>query len=160
MHSCSGSETSLNSAFLRFDVQDYYTAHGDDAILVATSVFKTLSIIKYWGGSSSSSSSSGASGSKKGLPSVNLSVAAAKAFLRDALTSKQMRIEIWKGGGKRSNTWKVDRQVSRLGRSRALTCDLTLPGAPLCRLLPATCKTWKTFSSCRLTSRAPQSSWR
>jgi DNA mismatch repair protein MSH2 len=47
-----------------------------------------------------------------------LSVAAAKAFLRDALTSKQMRIEIWKGGGKRSNSWKVDRQVSRVAGGR------------------------------------------
>lgn len=37
-----------------------------------------------------------------------------KAFLRDALTTKQMRIEIWEGGGKRTNNWTLGKQVRYL----------------------------------------------
>ncbi|CAO1618672.1 unnamed protein product [Sympodiomycopsis kandeliae] len=85
-----------------FDRQEFYSAHGQDAILVATTVFRTLSVVKYIG----------AGGSKNGLPSVTLSIAAAKAFLREALTSKQMRVEIWKGGGKRTNQWQLDVHAS------------------------------------------------
>jgi len=46
-----------------------------------------------------------------GLPSVTLSHAVANSFLRDALTTKQLRIEIWiqeKGGFK----WKLNKEAS------------------------------------------------
>ncbi|PWN30108.1 putative DNA mismatch repair protein MSH2 [Jaminaea rosea] len=83
-----------------FDRGDFYSAHGDDALFVATSVFKTSSVIKYLGGGSNA------------LPSVTMTPSTAKTFLRDALTARQMRIEIWKGGGKRSNGWTLGTQAS------------------------------------------------
>lgn len=85
-----------------FDRTEFFSCHGDDAILVATTVFKTLSVLRYLG----------SNGAKTGLPSITLTIPAAKAFLREALTSKQMRVEIWKGGGKRMNGWTLDVQVS------------------------------------------------
>lgn len=84
-----------------FDRGDFYSAHGDDGVLVATTVFKTLSVIKYLG----------AGGSKGGLASITMNPTVAKAFLREALTTKQMRVEIWVGGGKRTNNWVIDKQV-------------------------------------------------
>jgi DNA mismatch repair protein MSH2 len=83
---------------------EYYTAHGPDALYVAQHVFHTNSVLRYLG-------SGGRSG---GLPSVKLSEAQAKAFLRDALTSKQLRIEIWepeKGQGKKPSKFIVDKEV-------------------------------------------------
>lgn len=69
---------------------------------MATTVFKTLSVVKYLG----------AGGSKGGLASTTMNPTVAKAFLREALTAKQMRVEIWVGGGKRTNNWVIDKQVS------------------------------------------------
>lgn len=86
-----------------FDRNEFYSAHGDDAILIADVVFKTHSALKYLG----------SGGKDKGLPSVTLSLAAAKNFLREALTARQMRVEILSnGGGKRNNQWTVVKQVS------------------------------------------------
>ncbi|KAJ1018408.1 hypothetical protein NDA18_006562 [Ustilago nuda] len=86
-----------------FDRSEFYSAHGDDAILIANLVFKTHSALKYLG-----------SGVKdKGLPSITLSVAATKNFLREALTTRQMRVEIYgNAGGKRNNSWTVIKQAS------------------------------------------------
>ncbi|CAO1628418.1 unnamed protein product [Parajaminaea phylloscopi] len=86
-----------------FDRGDFYSAHGEDALLVATTVFKTLSVVKYLGAGSSKGG---------GLPSTTMNPTVAKAFLREALTAKQMRVEIWVGGGKRTNNWVVDKQAS------------------------------------------------
>nr|DBA11318.1 TPA_inf: MSH2 [Pseudozyma tsukubaensis] len=87
-----------------FDRSDFFSAHGDDAILVANLVFKTHSALKYLGAGGKD---------KGGLPSITLSVAAAKNFLREALTSRQMRVEIWSNaGGKRNNSWSISKQAS------------------------------------------------
>lgn len=83
-------------------VQDFYSAHGADATLVAAQVFRTHSVLRYLG----------AGGKASGLPSVTLGRAAARDFLRDALTARQLRIEIYAGGGKRSNVWNLVKQVS------------------------------------------------
>ncbi|SPO24558.1 probable DNA mismatch repair protein MSH2 [Ustilago trichophora] len=86
-----------------FDRSDFYSAHGDDAILIANLVFKTHSALKYLG----------SGGKDKGLPSITLSIAAAKNFLREALTSRQMRVEIYSNaGGKRNNQWSIIKQAS------------------------------------------------
>ncbi|GAC75984.1 hypothetical protein PANT_19d00052 [Moesziomyces antarcticus T-34] len=86
-----------------FDRSDFFSAHGDDAMLVANLVFKTHSALKYLG----------SGGKDKGLPSITLSVAAAKNFLREALTSRQMRVEIWSNaGGKRNNQWSMVKHAS------------------------------------------------
>lgn len=86
-----------------FDRSDFFSAHGDDAILIANLVFKTHSALKYLG----------SGGKDKGLPSITLSVAAAKNFLREALTTRQMRVEIYgNAGGKRNNSWTITKQAS------------------------------------------------
>ncbi|PWN39386.1 putative DNA mismatch repair protein MSH2 [Ceraceosorus guamensis] len=85
-----------------FDRGDFYSAHGDAAMLVASTVFKTHSVLKQLGKSSKGGE----------LSSVTLSRAAARDFLRDALTVKQLRVEIWAGGGKRSNVWTLAKQAS------------------------------------------------
>lgn len=51
-----------------------------------------------------------------GLPSCTLSKSVAINFLREAITSKQLRIEIWnqpaRGGSSSSSSWELDRQAS------------------------------------------------
>ncbi|KAF8327747.1 putative DNA mismatch repair protein MSH2 [Cantharellus anzutake] len=80
---------------------DYYTVHGPDAIYVATHVFRTHSVIKYWGRQPDS------------LPTVNLTQAAAKSFLREGLTAKQLKIEIWTTeGGKKSGKFDLSKKAS------------------------------------------------
>lgn len=92
-----------------FDRQDFYSVHGDDAYYVANNVFKTRSVLKFLGKRS---------GDHAGLASCTLTVPAAKGFLRDALTSKQLRVEIWApksgGSGRRDGSWELKRQVRRV----------------------------------------------
>ncbi|KAF7972811.1 hypothetical protein HWV62_17002 [Athelia sp. TMB] len=86
-----------------FDRGDYYCAYGADARYVATHVFRTNSVIKNLG-----------SGNKT-LPSVILREVQAKTFLRDVLTSKQLRVEIWKpapGQGKKCVKFELDKEAS------------------------------------------------
>jgi len=90
---------SISDLLFEFN-QDFYSAHGEDALLVASTVFKTHSVLKYLGTG------------KNTLASCTLSHAAAKNFLRESLTAKQMRIEIWGGGGKRNQNWSLVKQVS------------------------------------------------
>jgi DNA mismatch repair protein MSH2 len=74
--------------------------HGADAQYVAQHVYHTNTVIKHLG--------------KKGggLPSVTLSMTLAKTFLREALTAKQLRIEIWQGeGGKKNTNFKKAKEV-------------------------------------------------
>ncbi|KAG8940904.1 MutS-like protein [Tulasnella sp. 424] len=83
-----------------FDRGEWYSVHGEDAFYVAANVFKTNSIIKYLG-------------KKDQLASVVLSTTVAKTFLRDALTVKQLRIEIWSTeGGKKSAKFNLSKQAS------------------------------------------------
>ncbi|GAA5883128.1 hypothetical protein JCM16303_006105 [Sporobolomyces ruberrimus] len=91
-----------------FDRQDYYQAFSSSALFVATHHYKTQTVLKYFGKPSPSTSE------PLGLPSVNLSHAVATSFLRDALTTKQLRIEIYsqeKGGGS-TYKWKLTKEAS------------------------------------------------
>ncbi|CEL63099.1 DNA mismatch repair protein msh-2 OS=Neurospora crassa (strain ATCC 24698 / 74-OR23-1A / CBS 708,71 / DSM 1257 / FGSC 987) GN=msh-2 PE=3 SV=1 [Rhizoctonia solani AG-1 IB] len=88
-----------------FERQDYYSAHGPDATFVATHVYHTLSVIKQLGKG------------KDALPSVTLSSTVAKIFLREALTTRQLRIEIWtpegsKGKSASGTRWELSRRAS------------------------------------------------
>ncbi|OCF39837.1 DNA mismatch repair protein MSH2 [Kwoniella heveanensis CBS 569] len=97
-----------------FDRGEYYSAHGSDALLIANEVFKTTNVLRYLGSPRASTSTSTAS---RGLPSVTISLALTKAFLREALTSKQMRVEIYtpeeKVPGRKDNTrWTLAKSAS------------------------------------------------
>lgn len=99
-----------------FDRGEYFSAHGADALLVASQVYKTNNVLKYLGsGPSTASGSSSTSG--RGLPSVTISMALTKIFLREALTAKQMRVEIWipeeGAAGRKNNTrWVLGKAAS------------------------------------------------
>ncbi|KAJ1930073.1 MSH2 protein [Tieghemiomyces parasiticus] len=95
---------------------DFYSVHGDDAHYVARNVYKTTTVLKYLGGDAST-----------GLPSCTMSRLVAETFLRDALLTQQLRVEIWVsdsattagrkigllgGGGGGSGDWKLGRQAS------------------------------------------------
>jgi DNA mismatch repair protein MSH2 len=88
-----------------FDRGEYYCAYGPDAHYVASQVFRTNSVIKYLG----------SGGKSAGLPSVVLRESQAKTFLRDVLTAKQLRVEIWvpaPGQGKKCVKFLLDKEVS------------------------------------------------
>ncbi|WVR08513.1 hypothetical protein IAU60_005568 [Kwoniella sp. DSM 27419] len=96
-----------------FDRGDYFSAHGSDALLIANEVFKTTNVLRYLGTPRASSSTSSA----RGLPSVTISLTLTKAFLREALTSKQMRVEIYvpeeRVPGRKDNTrWTLSKSAS------------------------------------------------
>ncbi|KAG8994263.1 MutS-like protein [Tulasnella sp. JGI-2019a] len=83
-----------------FDRGDWYSVHGEDAQYVAMQVYRTNSVIKQLGKKDSL------------LPSVTMSQAVAKTFLRDALTVKQLRIEIWTSEGGKKSKFTMARQAS------------------------------------------------
>ncbi|KZO98513.1 putative DNA mismatch repair protein MSH2 [Calocera viscosa TUFC12733] len=84
-----------------FDRTDYFSVHGEDAKYVAQHVYHTNTVIKYLGKKNG------------GLPSVTLSMTLAKTFLREALTAKQLRVEIWQSeGGKKNTNFKLAKQAS------------------------------------------------
>ncbi|EIW77166.1 DNA mismatch repair protein [Coniophora puteana RWD-64-598 SS2] len=88
-----------------FDRGDFYSTHGSDALFVAANVFRTNSVIKHLG--------SRAAGG--GLASVTLSRTLAHAFLREALTARQLRVEIWvpaPGQGKKAAKFVLDKEAS------------------------------------------------
>ncbi|GAA5886475.1 hypothetical protein JCM6882_001648 [Rhodosporidiobolus microsporus] len=92
-----------------YDRADFYAAYGPDALYVATHHFKTQTVIKTLGTVNEKH--------PNGLPSVSLSHAVAQAFLRDALTTKQLRVEIWEaengaGGGKGTTKWRLGKAAS------------------------------------------------
>lgn len=89
-----------------FNRGDYYSVHGPDAIYIANHVYHTNTVIKYLG-----------PGGRGGLASVTLSANSAKTFLRDALTTRQLKVEIWvpeAGQGKRATKFKLDKEVCSL----------------------------------------------
>ncbi|KAJ7221858.1 DNA mismatch repair protein [Mycena haematopus] len=97
-------ETGTLRLFYR-PTEDYYQSYGADALFVATHVFHTQSVIKYLG----------AGGRAAGLPCVSLKATVAQTLLRDALTSKQLRVEIWvpeSGQGKKCTKFRLDKEAS------------------------------------------------
>lgn len=94
-----------------FDRGDYFSAHGADALLIADQVYKTTNVLKYLGSGRGPSSST-----SRGLPSVTVSMTLAKAFLRDCLTAKQMRVEIYEpedgARGKNNAKWQLSKVAS------------------------------------------------
>ncbi|PWN32325.1 putative DNA mismatch repair protein MSH2 [Meira miltonrushii] len=83
-----------------FDRGEFYTAHGDDATKVAKIAYKTLSVLKQLGRG------------KETLPSVTLNISMARAFLREALTAKQLKVEIWSGGTSKKHSWQIEKFAS------------------------------------------------
>lgn len=69
-----------------FERGSYYSAHGPSALLIADQVYNTSTALKYLGGKTKEWD--------RGLPSVTLNGNAARGWLREALTVKQMRIEV------------------------------------------------------------------
>lgn len=95
-------ETGTLRLFHRTGSDEFYSAYGPDATFVAQHVFHTNSVIKYLG-----------SGGK--LPSVALKVSVAQTLLREALTTKQLRVEIWvpePGQGKKQTKFRLDKEAS------------------------------------------------
>ena len=88
-----------------FDRGTFYSAYGPDAHYIATHVFQTNSVIKNLGAKNNT------------LPSVSMNQMQATGFLRDALTSKQLRVEIWvqESSGKKNvkGQFKLEKEVSR-----------------------------------------------
>ncbi|KAK9448059.1 muts domain V-domain-containing protein [Limtongia smithiae] len=80
---------------------DYYTCHGADALYVAQNVYRTLTVLKYLGGGHNS---------HDGLPSCTLSPAVFANFIRDALLTRGLKIDIYTSSGR--NNWTVTKQAS------------------------------------------------
>lgn len=90
--------------FRKASNEDFYSAHGADALYVAQHVYHTKSVLKYLG----------SGGRTAGLPSVTLRPTVATSFLREALTSRQLKVEIWipeAGHGKKVSKFKLDKEV-------------------------------------------------
>ncbi|KAJ4478183.1 muts domain V-domain-containing protein [Lentinula aciculospora] len=98
-------ETGTLRLFHRTGTDAYYAVYGPDALYVATHVYHTNSVIKYLG----------AGGRAAGLPSVTMKTTVAQMLLRDALTIKQLKVEIWvpeSGQGKRVSKFVLDKEAS------------------------------------------------
>lgn len=83
----------------------FYAAYGPDAVFVAQHVFHTKTVLKYLG-----------RGARR-LESVSLKTSVAQMFLREALTSRQLRVEIYEpesGQGKKSTKFKLEKTVFSL----------------------------------------------
>ncbi|KAF1816152.1 DNA mismatch repair protein MSH2 [Eremomyces bilateralis CBS 781.70] len=81
-----------------FDRGEFYTAHGEDAQLIARTVYRTTSVIRQLG-------------REPGLDSVTLSVTVFRNFLREALFRLGKRVEVWESSGGRMN-WKITKRAS------------------------------------------------
>jgi hypothetical protein len=94
-----------NGTIRLFDRGSFYSVYGPDAHYIATHVFQTNSVIKNMGARNNS------------LPSVSMNQMQATGFLRDALTSKQLRVEIWaqESSGKKNakGQFKLEKEVGR-----------------------------------------------
>lgn len=98
-------ETGTLRLFFR---DSFYAAYGPDAEYIAQHVYHTNSVLRYLG----------QGGRLAGLPSVSMKASVAQTFLREALTTKQLRVEIWApepGQGKKSSKFKLDKEVNRFG---------------------------------------------
>ncbi|PPR07413.1 LOW QUALITY PROTEIN: hypothetical protein CVT26_013729 [Gymnopilus dilepis] len=98
-------ETGTLRLFYRNASDPFYAAYGPDASFIAQHVYHTNSVIKYLG----------TGGRSAGLPSVTLKTSVAHMLLRDALTIKQLRVEIWvpeAGQGKKAVKFRLDKEAS------------------------------------------------
>ncbi|KAF8826805.1 hypothetical protein HHX47_DHR5000932 [Lentinula edodes] len=98
-------DTGTLRLFHRTGTDAYYAVYGPDALYVATHVYHTNSVIKYLG----------AGGRAAGLPSVTMKTTVAQMLLREALTIKQLKVEIWvpeSGQGKRVTKFVLDKEAS------------------------------------------------
>lgn len=98
-------ETGTLRLFHRTGSDSFYAVYGPDALFVAQHTYRTNSVIKYLG----------AGGRTAGLPSVSLKVSVALMLLREALTVKQLRVEIWvpePGQGKKCSKFRLDKEAS------------------------------------------------
>ncbi|TIC31850.1 DNA mismatch repair protein [Wallemia mellicola] len=93
----------LEGTIRLFDRGDFYSAYGVDAEYVATEVFKTQTVLKQMT-------------SKKlqmTLPFLSLNRISAQSFLREALTARQLKIEIWESeGGKKAQSFVLAKTAS------------------------------------------------
>ena len=80
-----------------FDRGDFLSAHGDDAVLIARTQYKTTSVLKTLG-------------HNPGLPSVTMTVTAYRSFLREAIFRLGKRVEVLQTTSR--NVWKVTKQAS------------------------------------------------
>ncbi|KZV76588.1 DNA mismatch repair protein [Peniophora sp. CONT] len=99
-------ETGTVRLFLRKgSPDDYYAAYSADAKYIAQHVFHTNSVLKYLGAGARAD---------KGLASVTLKPTLAATFLREALTSKQLRVEIWvpETAGRKVSKFRLDKEAS------------------------------------------------
>ncbi|GLB39260.1 putative component of the post-replicative DNA mismatch repair system (MMR) [Lyophyllum shimeji] len=98
-------DTGTLRLFHRTGTDPFYAAYGPDALFVAQHTYHTNSVIKYLG----------AGGRAAGLPSVTLKVSVAQMLLREALTVKQLRIEIWEpepGQGRKCAKFRLAKEAS------------------------------------------------
>ncbi|KAI9491905.1 muts domain V-domain-containing protein [Zychaea mexicana] len=75
----------------------YYTVHAEDAQYMAHHVYKTTSVIKFWGDSQGQ------------LATTAIGSTVAETFLRDALLNKQIKVEIWTSS---KGQWKISKKAS------------------------------------------------
>lgn len=78
----------------------YYSVHGQDAIYVAQNVYRTLTVLKYFGNPDP----------ERGLASCTFTEAVFRSFLRDALFNLGLKIEIYSSAGK--NNWQCNKRAS------------------------------------------------
>ncbi|KAL9102528.1 MAG: hypothetical protein Q9163_002337 [Psora crenata] len=87
-----------DNALRIFERGDYYTAHGDDAAFIASTVYKSTSVVKLLGKTDNT------------LPSVTMTPTVYRNFLREALFVLGKRVEIWANTGRMQ--WKIAKQAS------------------------------------------------
>lgn len=74
---------------------DVYSVHGDDAVYFSQTVYHTTTALKYMGSSSD-------------VPYCTMTTLVFNNFLKDALLSKGLKIEVYEG---KSNSWKITKRV-------------------------------------------------
>ncbi|EFP76252.2 DNA mismatch repair protein MSH2 [Puccinia graminis f. sp. tritici CRL 75-36-700-3] len=85
---------------------EFYTCYGPDAQYVATQFYRTNTVLRFIGPKTNG---------EPGLPSCSLSRTGAITFLRECLTSRQMRIQIYRSdqpSSKSSSSWSLAVQAS------------------------------------------------
>ncbi|KAK3077755.1 MutS-like protein, partial [Coniosporium uncinatum] len=115
-----------NDTIRIFDRGDYYTAHGEDAVLIARTVYRTTSVIRPLG-------------RDPGLDSVTLSITVFRNFIREALFKLGKRIEVWESSGRMN--WKVAKTASP-GNLQDIEDDLggQIESAPIILAVKVTAK--------------------